>query len=224
MFIHEEQFIFPCELPPSDNNLTRSGRFGKYPTQDYRDWLETQAPILDEYLEGWTPDPSLWWRLDIYLWLKTGDGSNRVKAAQDLLAGRRFDAKTRKITDGHGLFVNDKQVRGVNVWIDAIRDPNPRCQIEAICVEGPVDAKAHAVAAEKAAAREAKARAAAERAEKLRALLLEGLAKETKPVPLSQMAYVIGGYVPDGELKRTLEALKAESLVVKGPRGWELAR
>ncbi len=84
-------------------------------------------------------------------------------------------------------------------------------------------AKAEAVAAERAAAKAAKEREKSERAAKLRTLILDGLAKETKPVPLSNMIYVIGGYVPDSELKRALEGLKAEHLVVRWPRGWGLA-
>ncbi|MFN3652584.1 MAG: hypothetical protein ACK47B_23655 [Armatimonadota bacterium] len=142
-------------LPPPDNQCHRSGRFSRYATAAYRDWLDVAGEPLREALGGWQPDTERWWSVSLVLRLGSqGDGPNYLKPALDLLTGSRAarsgdrDQHGNKIDAGRiikpgALWNDDRRVARVELVVTQVRQPEPRLLLIATAEErGPLDFRA----------------------------------------------------------------------------------
>ncbi len=165
-------------LPPPDNHCHLNGRFSRYATQDYRDWLRVAALALREALAGQPCDDAHWWGVEAHLWLGArGDGPNYVKPLLDLLGGSRMPAKGERDADGkpleqskvlktrEGLFDDDRRVRWVLPNVEAINCAEPRVVLVAFPVLAPTDERQERAAILQAEKAHIHAMAARQRAE-----------------------------------------------------------
>lgn len=150
-------------LPPADNQCHRSGRFSRYATAEYRDWLDLAGEILREALGDWQPDTARWWRVEGYLCLgvRDRDAANHTKAALDLLSGSRVARKGDLRRSGEaatpgvilkpgGLWDDDCRVI-LGYWgPQYLRHPEPRLLLSVVPAKAPLDYRAETVAATKA--------------------------------------------------------------------------
>lgn len=161
------------EPPPTDNACHRSGRFSRYATKEYRDWLNLAGDKLRQTLGDWRPDTESWWDVEGYLFLPTvrTDGQNYIKAALDLLSGSQVVPKDVKDESGKIVLRKDQIIKPGGLWSDdkrvhlsawrvlAIRCPEPALILKVRPASGPRDwkeAEKQRKAAEREGAREAK--------------------------------------------------------------------
>lgn len=80
-------------LPPTDNHCHRSGRWSRYATAEYREWLALVNPYLVEALGDWEPDRERWWLVGgvVRLGKRRGDPLNYLKPIVDALTGSRVE-------------------------------------------------------------------------------------------------------------------------------------
>lgn len=171
-------------LPPTDNKLHSSTRFGYHASKEYQAWLRIAHPPLQALLGDWRPDTSRWWSVAAEIRLgDRGDAANLIKATLDLLTGRDAATEARtgwvekrsgnartlkeqKISRGmiyvtRGLWDDDRRVAEVRWTLVSRRDSDPGLTLAVRPCEAPVDRKAEGRSA--AVARKAEAKAAQER-------------------------------------------------------------
>lgn len=126
-------------LPPADNQLVRSGRFGRYATEDYRTWLEIARERVQAVLGDWQPDTERWWQVVgiLRLGARDKDAANHLKATLDMLSGAYAPRKDVKDAAGKvlakagvitrpGLFWDDDCRAVVGLWtVEFTHHPEP---------------------------------------------------------------------------------------------------
>ncbi len=213
-------------LVPSDNRLARHG-FNSYASAEYKEWLQIVRPILLDALgPNYQPDGESWWGVTIRLRLNQGDGPNRQKGILDWLSGRypleratEINGKKRQkgaLVNGVGLWVDDKRVRYVLPFVEAVRCGEPSCDVLIRQVPAPVDEREAAATAVKAA----KARAVEEAGERMERDILCELG--VGDCSVAELAEALG--VGATAVRRRLESLAGAGTIRAAGRGrWELA-